>query len=160
MFDPLTALRPYIRQVLFNAGARGEDLSDLEQETLLRVWRGARKGDLLHPHRFAALCARHVWASHLRDRSAIKRTAGEAAPSQWAERVPDPAAETAHWQSVQAALFAPYLRAVSRACPEFYLRVVCDLEPAEIATLLHIPAGTVRSRVFRQAERLRAQVSQ
>jgi RNA polymerase sigma-70 factor (sigma-E family) len=126
-------------------GSRGEG-EELAQEALVRIWwrwrLGRRPAD---PARYA----RRVLVN--RQRSLLRRAAVEARSLARARQVEVPPAGTEHamvlWEAVQA--LPPRQRAV------LVLRYREDLTEAEVARLLGVPVGTVKSASHRALARLR-----
>ena len=130
-------------------GVQYSECEDLVQETYLRLW---RYRDAYEPtaklSTFLFLLARQVWIDALR-----RRTRREARETAWSEGREDIAApgvvgvrEDVGW--ALARLSAP-LRAVVE------LGVLQDLPYAEIAGILGIPVGTVKSRMSNALKKLK-----
>jgi RNA polymerase sigma-70 factor (sigma-E family) len=130
--------------LLTGSGAEGEELA---QEALVRMWwrwrLGWRPAD---PARYARRVVVNRQRSLLRRAAVEARSLGRARP---AEVVPPVDSERAMvlWEAVQA--LPPRQRAV------LVLRYKEDLPEAEVARLLGLPVGTVKSASHRALARLR-----
>jgi len=138
-------------------GASPSRAEDLAQEVFLKLYRSARR---YQPReRFPAYCyrtARNLWIDELR--SAARRPDGVPAR-------PDPVeAVGIHLDPGRALLFAEEERSLQALLAElppghrrvFELALLFDLSYPEIGTLLSIPVGTVKSRMFHAVRRLRS----
>jgi RNA polymerase sigma-70 factor (sigma-E family) len=130
--------------LLTGSGAEGEELA---QEALVRIWwrwrLGRRPAD---PARYARRVLVNRQRSLLRRAVVEARSLGRARP---AEAVPPADSERAMvlWEAVRA--LPPRQRAV------LVLRYKEDLTEAEVARLLGLPVGTVKSASHRALARLR-----
>ena len=130
--------------LLTGSGAEGEELA---QEALVRMWwrwrLGRRPAD---PARYARRVLVNRQRSLLRRAAVEARSLGRVRP---AEVVPPADSERAMvlWEAVQA--LPPRQRAV------LVLRYKEDLTEAEVARLLGLPVGTVKSASHRALARLR-----
>jgi len=130
--------------LLTGSGAEGEELA---QEALVRMWwrwrLGRRPAD---PARYARRVLVNRQRSVLRRAAVEARSLGRARP---AELVPPADSERAMvlWEAVKA--LPPRQRAV------LVLRYKEDLTEAEVARLLGLPVGTVKSTGHRALARLR-----
>lgn len=144
-------------------GASAQEAEDLVQDVFLKLFRHA---DTYTPsgrfEAFAFRVARNAWIDRARRRAARPRLlSGEAGedegPSELLrepDREPGPAALAERGEEagrVRAAL----ARLSEGQRLVFELGVVQELPYAEIATLLEIPQGTVKSRMFNAVRRLR-----
>lgn len=149
--------RARVRGTLFQlCGA--ESLDDLEQDVFLRAWRGLPQ--FRHGSKFSTWLYRIVWnlAGDRRRQLARQRAERQAESiDDLAERLELPASQPdglvqLHYQDlVQRALAALSLEA--RA-----VVVLCDLEDLpqkEVAVILHLPLGTVKSRLFSARAQMR-----
>jgi RNA polymerase sigma-70 factor (ECF subfamily) len=148
-----------------------EDARDLAQETFLRAWTNLRSfegtssfGTWLH-----AIAINQV-RSEMRKRSAAKRGAplsldalgagpGDETSFDPADPAPTPAGTATAREDV-----VRLRRAIAELDPEqreaLVLREFQGLSYEEIATALGIPVGTVRSRLFRARDALRARLEE
>ncbi len=124
-----------------------EAAQDLLQETFLQVVRSAdRLEGVTLPRAWLFGIARHLLAGHFR-RQAKAEPAGEIAPETMiADR------EDGRLPAMREAIaqLAPELRETLE------LRLTDDLSYEEIASVLGVPVGTVRSRLHNAVRRLRA----
>jgi len=153
-------LRPRLVRFVGRLGADAATAQDLAQDTLLRLWlrRGAyQRRRLVWPYVLAI--ARHAWADHYaRHRETPCRptlVAGRSALRPHPDRVAGP----------EAALLEGYRRfrieRAVRALPEperqvFVLAHYEQLAYREVAQVMGIAEGTVKSRMFRAVRALRA----
>ncbi len=132
---------------------------DLTQETFLRAWRGIRGFDGQSAfYTWLYRIGRNTVISAARARAA--RPVVSASIGTEAGEVAEPAVASDPSQALeQAERVALVLAALQQLPFEFreiiVLRDVEDRSYEEIAAVLEIPAGTVRSRLFRARERLR-----
>ena len=175
--DPLAALRKgdpapfeaFVRAELETflgfyrrLGAEGNEAQDLVQDLYLRMFRHA---PTYRPQgRFAAYAfrvARNLWIDRARRRAGVGEGRGEESEDRgWVERLPDrngeePGAGVARAEELER------LRAALSALPErhrlvFELGVMQELPYQEIGSILHVPVGTVKSRMFHAVRKLRA----
>ena len=136
--------------------SRAPLVEDLAQETFLRVFRALPDFDPRGPARLS------TWVLTIATRLALDELARRAPASHsWTpldERWPDPARTDAPLERRTLGL------AIARAVEElpadqraaFVLREFHELDYAEIATALDVDPGTVKSRLSRAKERLRA----
>src|SRR5262245_8807651 len=169
--DPLSALRAgdsrpfegFVRSrtrtlVAFfrQRGAAPGRAEDLTQEVFLKLYQSAERYE--PRERFAAYCfrvARHVWIDDCR-RGAARVSPVLAADVELEPVAPrvDPSAELSRAEEEGGlrellAQLSPAHRTV------FELAVLGELSYGEIAALLSIPVGTVKSRMFHAVRRLR-----
>jgi RNA polymerase sigma-70 factor (ECF subfamily) len=174
--DPLLALqqgdpgpfeqlvRAHARTLIAFFRQRGATLGraeDLTQEVFLKLFRGARR--YRSEERFSAFffrVARNVWIDACRRRGLIADSSAGSAPEATDEPddLPAPPADPA--AELMTAEEDRGLRRLLGTLPEthravFELAVLGDLGYAEIAALLGIPEGTVKSRMFYAVRRLR-----
>jgi RNA polymerase sigma factor (sigma-70 family) len=139
-------LAPYVRRV---CGAIALDAGDdAVQETFIAVLRGLR--GLREP---AAL---HGWVRRIAVRESVRVARGcDVTPDDWAELVAAPAPDLDAVLDVREALsgLSPEHRAV------LVLRDLDGLPEAEVAALLDVPEGTVKSRLHRARAALREVLS-
>lgn len=141
-----------VRAVLFLSGLRGSDLDDAAQDVQLRL--------LEQP----PATVEHVgaWACAVAARLAIDRQRRQKTRNAVTERlrllrpIAHHDADVALTESVRAALKSldPELRAT------VVLRYYADLPVADIARMLGVPVGTVKSRLHRAAEVLRTELQE
>ena len=140
-----------------------EDALDLSQEAFLKAWRG------LASYRFDS--AFSTWLYRLASNVCIdflrRQKKQKTVPLQFSEdggearelSVPDPAPGPEETLLARAAR-EQVAAALARLEPEYRealtLRVVNGLSYAEIAAILHIREGTVKSRIARAREKMRA----
>lgn len=140
-------------------GAQPGEAEDLTQELFLKLLRAAAW--YRSEGRFPAFCfriARNLWIDHERRRAArpLQRP-GESEEEQWPDL--DSAAERPWERLEQAEQGQRLLRALQQLSPAqrmaFELAIVQERPYAEIAQILGIPVGTVKSRVFYCLKELR-----
>lgn len=143
-------LGPVLKRLLYRLGLEAEEVEDLAQEALVRIWRGSagfRGGASVST--WACRIAINLGLSTLRSR---RHRAAQTVPEQ--EPAADPAAEADRRRE------AVIVRSAVRELPD-QLRVVIvlrefeDLSYRDIAELLEIPIGTVMSRLHSARARLR-----
>jgi RNA polymerase sigma factor (sigma-70 family) len=151
----LTAVRPEALRLCGRFLANREDAEEACQDTLWAVARGIRQftgrsSFRTWLHSLAANRARSVY------RAIRRRSDGEAAGTPLPER-PDP-----RRTSAVAATRLDLLDALDGLPPEYAeaaaLRDVLGLSYAEIAALLNVPEGTVKSRIHEARRRLRTRL--
>lgn len=137
-----------------------DDAQDLTQETFLRVWRG------LSGYRFDASFTTwlyrltgNVCIDFLRRRrreNTVSLYRGE--NEEWELSLPDPA-PCAETQVMTRLTRGEVAEALNKLEPEYrqalILRVINGLSYAEIAAVLEVPEGTVKSRIARAREKMR-----
>jgi RNA polymerase sigma-70 factor (ECF subfamily) len=134
------------------------DVEDVLQETFLAAWRGARG---FRPQRPAAAAGGWLWGIARRQAALLLRRRGPASAPLPAVV---PAGSPQSGDPADAAqLRADLAAAVAGLGPEgspdrevWRLMYVEDRPVAEVATLLGVPEGTVKSRAHRARRRLRA----
>src|SRR5262245_14733681 len=126
---------------------------DLAQETWLQALRRPPQHGASLRGWFATLLT-SLFANHARSerRRQLREAAVEPPPP------PDTAAEVAAKEQVRQQLLAAVMRLDEPFRTAVLLRYYEDLTPAQIARRLALPAATVRTRVARGLERLRAQL--
>jgi len=139
-------------RVAFSLLRNAQDAEDAVQEAFLKLYRGEA---WLRMEDEKAFLARTVWRVAL-DRMPAKEERPFAEDEQFA--APGPSPETAAVRESQAAL----LRRMIDALPEelrqvLVLSAIEELNSREIAALLGIPEGTVRTRMMRAREALKRQ---
>lgn len=143
-------------------GADPHEAEDLTQDVFLRLYNGAR--EYVPSERFEAYAfrvARNCWIDRQRRRAA--RGGGESAPVEMLDDIADArAAETgaALERGEQAGLIQCALGRLPEAHRQvFELGVVQELPYGEIADLLGVPVGTVKSRMFHAVRRVREEIA-
>jgi RNA polymerase sigma-70 factor (ECF subfamily) len=174
--DPLSALRggdprPFEDFVTREAGtfvaffvrlgASRAEAEDLAQDLFVKLFRHASRYEPRGRFdAFAFRVARNAWADRQR-RRAVRRPAQGAAEGAPPPLEALPSAEPGPDGLASRSEEARLLRAAVRALPEaqqlvLELGLVQGLAYAEVAELLEIPVGTVKSRMFHALRRLRA----
>jgi len=138
-------------------GASPEEAEDLTQEVFVRLVRGAPRyqpQDRLEAYCFRT--ARNVWIDRRRADNVRRHQGGvsDALLEDLPGREPEPEEPAARNEEAQRAL-ACLARLPEGQRQVFELGVVQELPYADIAKLLAIPVGTVKSRMFHALERLR-----
>jgi RNA polymerase sigma-70 factor (ECF subfamily) len=142
-------------------GAGAEEAEDLTQDTLLKLYRSAAR---YQPReRFRSFCfrvARNAWIDAERRRSVRpEAAAGQADGEEGPElRIPSelPGPERQSDAEEQIRRLAAGLDALSPAHRAvFELGAIQELGYAEVASILSIPEGTVKSRMFHAVRKLR-----
>ena len=148
-------LRPRVLRFLTQLGADKDAAEDLCQETLIRLWVARRryepKGKLVTfvlKIAYRCLLNRRSKAGHRR----------EVADDSAAERLVDPSRSPEEW--VLAAYRRRQIRTAIDRLPDgqrevFVMAQLQDMPYAEIAEVLDLPVGTVKSRMARAVGRLR-----
>jgi len=146
-------------------GAGSAEAEDLAQEVFLKLFRNASTYE--PSGRFAAFAfrvARNAWIDRQRRRAARPRPFGAGRERQGEERpgpAPEPPSRGADpSERAERREEAARVRSALRRLPEhqrlvFELGVVQELSYREIASLLEIPEGTVKSRMFHAVRKLR-----
>ena len=135
-----------------------DDAEDIAQETFLRAWRSLKVFDQTRPLRpwllsIAANLSRNRRRSAGRYLAALTRAfRDEPAPASIEEKSAQHMAASELWKAVQN-LSLPDQQIV-------YLRYFLDLSVAETALVLQVAEGTVKSRLSRALEKLRAIIKQ
>jgi RNA polymerase sigma-70 factor (ECF subfamily) len=130
------------------------DVEDVLQETFLAVWRGART---YQPARADGAGAAWLWGIARRQAALFLRRRGPLSPTIFVDQGPvgvDPAEAAAvrlDLERAVAALGAP--GAVEREVVRLMYEEDCSV--AEVAALLGVPEGTVKSRAYRARRALR-----
>jgi RNA polymerase sigma-70 factor (ECF subfamily) len=137
-----------VRAVLYLSGLRGDDLDDAAQEVQLRLLQRAAPDELRSRGAWACAVAVNLardWHRRtVRDRAIHDRVARIAGTS-----VENPDVALSNAVAAGLARLDPDLRAV------VILRFYADLPVGQIADLLQIPDGTVKSRLHRAVTVLR-----
>lgn len=146
---------PRVKAMMIRRGASRDRAEDLAQETLLRVWRKAGQYDPVR-----ATASAWVYAIARNVSVDVARREGRASTWAEAENVPEEADPEEPEGQLIAAEREDVVRSTIVALPSDQLRVVRlsffdGLAHAEIATLLGIPLGTVKSRIRLALQRLR-----
>lgn len=146
---------PRLKAMMMRRGASADRAEDLAQETLLRLWRKAAQYD---PARASA----SAWVYAIARNVSVDVARREGRTSAWAAEQ-GPAEEEDPDQPEHHLLTAEregLVRSTIAMLPEEQLRVIRlsffdGLAHAEIAKLLGIPLGTVKSRIRLAMQRLR-----
>lgn len=150
------------RETIFRFVARrvGRDASaDLTGEVFVRAFAARGRYDLTRPSALSWLLgiASHVCVDHLR-RSGLRRRRRDDVAAGWLYRPPSDVDQAL--DGVDARRLGPALVRALRKLPEqdrqaLLLQAVAELTYDEIADVLGIPVGTVRSRLHRARRRMR-----
>lgn len=137
---------PRVYRLLYHLSRNGDVAQDLTQQTFMKAWQAVasfRNHSLIRTW----LC-RIAWHEYLR----WKRDAKETASLEFAEDLPDVA-------KTDALLALDVANALARLSEEhrgaFLLYHVHELSIAEVAEVLGVPQGTVKSRLFTARQSLR-----
>jgi RNA polymerase sigma factor (sigma-70 family) len=147
---------PRVKGLMLKAGASGEEADEIAQDTLLAVWRKAAQFD---PASAGAPAWIFTIARNLRI-DAVRRSAraGVVVPDAELEYFADPA-DSQETQIVKRADSARIALAISRLSREqsaaIRMSFIEDRPHSEIAESLHIPLGTVKSRIRLAVNRLK-----
>ncbi len=149
-------------RILWARGARPDEVEDLAQETFIRGWQRLHTFDPAQPFKpWIARVAENLVVDHHRARARRPASApmpeGEAAELK-AGPPTDPEAVTIGHETQRGLL------AALQALPDRYrevlvLRFVEDLPYDEIADLLGLPLGSVKTRIFRGRELLKQRLA-
>lgn len=150
-------------------GAERTQAEDLTQEVFLKLYRSAPSYQVQSRFSSYALrVARNAWIDHRRRRAVRPELAafGESSDTELhgeslLARLPAPgrAGAAAAMQAEERRRIEAAVRALPQAhALVFELAVIQELPYAEIAALLDIPVGTVKSRVFNALRKLREQL--
>lgn len=120
------------------------DAADATQEALIAVVRGL--------HRFDGRAAFSTWAYRVATNACLDELRRRARrPVAGLDHLPEPVAGGDHAEAVSAGIDVD--AALATLSPDFraavVLRDLCALDYAEIAEVLDVPVGTVRSRIAR-----------
>lgn len=140
-------LGPVLRRVLFRFGFAEEEVDDILQECLIRVWQGSSD--------FRGISTVNTWACRIAVNLAISELRRRKVTPTW--QPPAVLDTEAAWDRLQQ---AEVVREAVAALP-LRLRTVVILREFEglpyrtIAEILGVPIGTVMSRLHKARERLR-----
>lgn len=140
-------------QIAYSVLADPADAEEIAQEAFLRAYR--RFTSLRHPDKFRAWVSRIAFRLALNRRRARRRRL--ARESAWQAARPGPVADGA--QNAADRLFLERVRSEIDRLPEklrtvLFLSAVEGMEAPEVAAVLEIPVGTVRSRLHLARKRL------
>lgn len=148
--------RLVFRIVWSRSGAQQQDVEDLAQETFVKAWQRLETYDPSRPFKaWIARIAGNTAIDRHRSDSRLPRTTDlEAAKEVIASDGPDPVAAVIGGESRRMLLTR------LKELPEHYrevvvLRFVEELSYEEIAEMLGLPLGSVKTRIFRGRELLR-----
>jgi RNA polymerase sigma-70 factor, ECF subfamily len=151
-FDPLYERyeRPLFGFVLAQLGDRAE-AEDVLHEAFLAVLRAREAGTLLHGFRpWLFQVARNLCLNRVRSRKRAARALDVVAREPVAPAVPDPDADPTALHAAVARLPA--------ALAEVYHLGARGLTYDDVASILEVPLGTVKSRVHEMVKRLREEM--
>ncbi|HEV2502727.1 MAG TPA: sigma-70 family RNA polymerase sigma factor [Mesorhizobium sp.] len=146
---------PRVKAMMMRRGASADRAEDLAQETLLRLWRKAGQFD---PARASA----SAWVYAIARNVSVDIIRREGRAAVWLEEQDEPDDEDLN-EPEQHLLIAEregLVRSTMATLPEEQIRVIRlsffdGLAHSEIAELLGIPLGTVKSRIRLALQRLR-----
>ena len=122
-----------------------EDALDATQEAMIAVARGI--------HRFDGRSAFTTWLYRVATNAALDEGRRRNRRPQPVDELPEPAASSESGVDARVGARVDVDAALARLPEEFRVAVVlrdlCDLDYAEIAEVLDVPPGTVRSRIAR-----------
>lgn len=151
---------PRVKAMMMRRGATADKADDLAQETLLRLWRKAGQFD---PARASA----SAWVYTIARNVSVDLGRREKVAATWLgeQHPPDEADPNEPEQHLLVAEQEDIVRSSIAALPEDQQRVVRlsffdGLAHAEIADLLGIPLGTVKSRIRLALGRLRERLGE
>lgn len=145
-------------------GAGRSEAEDLTQDVFLKVYRSTPTYEARSAFgAYVLRVARNAWIDRHRRQAARPGTTGtDTRDGEHARELPDPRAEDpttrAETGEESARLRAALARLPATHADVFELAVLQERPYAEIAELLHIPVGTVKSRVFHALRKLRAEL--
>ena len=142
-------------------GADPVEAEDLFQETILKLFRGAK--NYQQSGRFDAYAfraARNVWIDSRRRSAVRERSAGAAVDDGGQVVESAPGNEPEPFEGLELEERSKRLLQAVRGLDEahraaFELGVIQGLPYSEVALLLDVPVGTIKSRVFHAVKRLR-----
>ncbi|MBN9219304.1 MAG: sigma-70 family RNA polymerase sigma factor [Mesorhizobium sp.] len=151
---------PRIKTMMMRRGATRDRAEDLAQETLIRLWRKAAQYD---PERATV----SAWVYAIARNISVDEIRREGRATAWAEidGMLDEQDDCEPERQLLVAEREAYARSSIIALPDEQLRVIRlsffdGLAHAEIANLLGIPLGTVKSRIRLALQRLRDRVGE
>jgi RNA polymerase sigma-70 factor (ECF subfamily) len=146
---------PRVKSMMMRRGANSDRAEDLAQETLLRLWRKAAQYD---PDRASA----SAWIYSIARNVCVDLVRRESRAAAWLKEQVAPEEEDFDVPELHllVAEREDLVRATIATLPEEQLRVIRlsffdGLTHSEIAELLGIPLGTVKSRIRLALQRLR-----
>jgi RNA polymerase sigma-70 factor (ECF subfamily) len=146
------------RLALLLAGGCGYDADDLTQETLIRAYRAIDRfrGDSSFRTWLHRIALNVIWSHRARHRRGMAVTALDPRPGAMKAGVEAASDDDPEASFIRRDAIARALAELSEdARVVVILRDIQGLEYQEIATLTHVPIGTVESRLFRARRRLR-----
>jgi RNA polymerase sigma-70 factor (ECF subfamily) len=145
---------PFVRSIARRMGTTTNGTDDVVQETMLRLWRSADRFDPARGNEptFVAAVARNV-AIDMARRAACR-------PSVPTAHVPDVSLPVSEADRVATVTTVRAALASLPASERELLRLAYfeQLTQKEIAERLHLPVGTVKSRLFHASHHLRATI--
>src|ERR1700744_1855407 len=142
----------FLYRVAWSVLRHAEDAEDCVQEALLKLYRGESWRQMTNERAFLASV---VWRLALDRRGARQPAAEEEAESQLVDSRPTPASAAAEDDEREL------LRELIAGLPQelrdtLRLSALEELNSREIAELMHVPDGTVRTRLMRARTELQA----
>lgn len=151
---------PRIKAMMMRRGASRDRAEDLAQETLIRLWRKAAQYD---PERATA----SAWVYAIARNISVDESRREGRATAWIEDdgMPEEEDKDEPESRLLVAEREAHVRSSIVALPDEQLRVIRlsffdGLAHGEIANLLGIPLGTVKSRIRLALQRLRDRVGE
>jgi RNA polymerase sigma-70 factor (ECF subfamily) len=142
----------FVFRLAFVVLRNSQDAEDVVQEVFLKLYRSGRWQDMKDER---AYLARAVWRMAI-DRLPKSRESGLPANSASPDKTPEEAAVNANWSAI--------VHKLMDALPEelrlpLAMSAMEELKSCEIAQLLGIPEGTVRTRIMKARSVLREKLS-